>query len=288
MITRIFIGFLLIVSLLGLLYADEYFTGATAKWLPLQHIPAGGILFAASALIILPLLALELSRMLRSINPDAPGFVWTLSVALCAFIVGCEHLFHWVIIAWMAGNVLLLTLLPSLIAALSKKWFTALTGLGYWVLISVWIGWLPSYWIDMRSTLPAWALAWAVLTVKSGDIGAYFSGVALGNNRMAAWVSPKKSWEGLAGAIILSCLVGAGLTYALGQSILVGVAFGALAAFIGMLGDLAESILKREALAKDSGRILPGMGGVFDVMDSLLPTAPLALWLLTKSSAPVV
>ena len=288
MITRIFIGFLLIVSLLGLLYADEHFTGATAKWLPLQHIPAGGILFAASALIILPLLALELSRMLRAINPDAPGFVWTLTVALCAFIVGCEHLFHWVIIAWLAGNVLLLTLLPSLIAALSKKWFTALTGLGYWVLISVWIGWLPSYWIDMRSTLPAWALAWAVLTVKSGDIGAYFSGVALGKNRMAAWVSPKKSWEGLAGAIILSCLVGAGLTYALGQSILVGVAFGALAAFIGMLGDLAESILKREALAKDSGRILPGMGGVFDVMDSLLPTAPLALWLLTKSSAPVV
>ena len=288
MITRIFIGFLLIASLLGLLYANEHFTGATAKWLPMQHVPAGGILFAASALIILPLLALELSRMLRAINPDAPGFVWTLCVALCAFIVGCEHLFHWVIIAWLAGNVLLLTLLPALIAAFSKKWFTALTGFGYWVLISVWIGWLPSYWIDMRSTLPAWALAWAVLTVKSGDIGAYFSGVALGKNRMAAWVSPKKSWEGLAGAIILSCVVGAGLTYALGQSILVGVAFGALAAFIGMLGDLAESILKREALAKDSGRILPGMGGVFDVMDSLLATAPLAVWLLVKSSVPVV
>ncbi len=288
MITRIFIGFLLIASLLGLLYADEHFTGATAKWLPMQHVPAGGILFAASALIILPLLALELSRMLRAINPDAPGFVWTLCVALCAFIVGCEHLFHWVIVAWLAGNILLLTLLPSLIAAFSKKWFTALTGLGYWVLISVWIGWLPSYWIDMRSTLPAWALAWAVLTVKSGDIGAYFSGVALGKNRMAAWVSPKKSWEGLAGAVILSCVVGAGLTYALGQSLLVGVAFGALAAFIGMLGDLAESILKREALAKDSGRILPGMGGVFDVMDSLLATAPLAVWLLAKSSAPVV
>ena len=243
MITRIFIGFLLIASLLGLLYADEHFTGATAKWLPMQHIPAGGILFAASALIILPLLALELSRMLRAINPDAPGFVWTLCVALCAFIVGCEHLFHWVIVAWLAGNVLLLTLLPALIAALSKKWFTALTGLGYWVLISVWIGWLPSCWIDMRSTLPAWALAWAVLAVKSGDIGAYFSGVVLGKNRMAPWVSPKKSWEGLAGGIILSCVVGAALTNALGQSILVGVAFGALAAFIGMRGDLSVSIL---------------------------------------------
>ena len=288
MITRIFIGFLLIASLLGLLYADEHFTGAAEKWLPLQHVPKGGILFAASALIILPLLALELSRLLRAINPDAPGFVWTLSVALCAFIVGCAHLFQWIIVAWLASNVLLLTLLPSLIAALSKKWFAALTGLGYWVLISVWIGWLPSCWIDMRSTLPAWALAWAVLTVKSGDIGAYFSGVALGKNRMAAWVSPKKSWEGLAGGIFLSCVVGAALTNALGQSILVGVAFGALAAVVGMLGDLAESILKREALAKDSGRILPGMGGVFDVMDSLLPTAPLALWLLAKSSAPVV
>jgi len=73
MITRIFIGFLLIVSLLGLLYADEYFTGATAKWLPMQHVPAGGILFAASALIILPLLALELSRMLRAITRTLQG-----------------------------------------------------------------------------------------------------------------------------------------------------------------------------------------------------------------------
>ena len=127
-----------------------------------------------------------------------------------------------------------------------------------------------------------------MLTVKSGDIGAYFSGVALGKNRMAAWVSPKKSWEGLVGGIFLSCVVGAALTNARGQSILVGVAFGALAAVVGMLGDLAESILKREALAKDSGRILPGMGGVFDVRDSWLPTAPLALWLLAKSNAPVV
>ena len=73
MITRIFIGFLLIASLLGLLYADEHFTGAAAKWLPLQHVPKGGILFAASALIILPLLALELSRLLRAISLQPPG-----------------------------------------------------------------------------------------------------------------------------------------------------------------------------------------------------------------------
>ena len=78
MITRIFIGFLLIASLLGLLYADEHFTGVAVKWLPMQKVPAGGIVFAASALIILPLLALELSRMLRAINKDAPGFAWTL------------------------------------------------------------------------------------------------------------------------------------------------------------------------------------------------------------------
>ncbi|MSR33841.1 MAG: hypothetical protein EXS12_03440 [Phycisphaerales bacterium] len=288
MITRIFIGFLLIASLLGLLYADGHFTGATMEWLPQQRMPAGGVLFAASALIILPLLALELSRLLRAINAGAPGFAWTLCVALGAFVAGCAQQFQWTIVALVAGALLLIALVPAMFAATKKNWHAALTAFGYWVLISVWIGWLPSCWIDMRSTLPAWALAWAVLTVKSGDIGAYFSGVALGKNHIAAWVSPKKSWEGLVGGIILSCVVGAALTNALGQSILVGVAFGALAAFIGMLGDLAESILKREALAKDSGSILPGMGGMFDVMDSLLPTAPLALWLLAKSSAPVL
>ena len=288
MITRICIGFLLIASLLGLLYADQYFTGAVVAGLPNQHVPAGGILFAASALMILPLLALELSRLLRAIHAAAPGFAWTLLVAVGAFVCGSAQQFHWNMVAMVAASLLLITLAPSMIAATKKKWHAALTGLGYWVLISVWIGWLPACWIEVRSTLPAWALAWAVLTVKSGDIGAYFTGVVLGKNRMAAWVSPKKSWEGLVGGILLSCVIGATLTNALGQPILVGVLFGALAAFIGMLGDLAESILKREAMAKDSGSILPGMGGVFDVMDSLLPTAPLALWLLAKSSTPIL
>jgi CDP-diglyceride synthetase len=288
MFTRIFIGILLIGSLLGLIYADEHFTGAVVEWLPNQHIPAGGVLFAASALIILPLLSLELSRLLRAINTAAPKFAWTLSVALCAFVAGSTWQFQWNFVALVAGATLLLALAPAVLAATQKKWHAALTIFGYWVLISIWIGWLPACWIEVRSNIPAWALAWAVLTVKSGDIGAYFTGVAFGKNRMAAWVSPKKSWEGLAGGIILSCVVGAALTNALGQSILVGVAFGALAAFIGMLGDLSESILKREAQAKDSGRILPGMGGIFDVMDSLLPTAPLALWLLAKSSTPIL
>ncbi len=284
MLTRILIGILLIASLLGLLYADEQCTGAAVAWLPRQRVPAGGVLFAASALIILPLLALELSRLLRAINSQAPGFVWTACVALSAFIVGCALQFQWNVVAWVAANVLLCALIPTVVAALRKKWYAALTAFGYWILISVWIGWLPACWIEMRWQIPAWALAWAVLTVKSGDIGAYFAGVAFGKNRMAPWVSPKKSWEGLGGGILLSCVVGAALTNALGQPLVVGIAFGALATFVGMLGDLAESILKREALAKDSSQIVPGMGGVLDVMDSLLPTAPLALWLLAKSS----
>jgi len=94
------------------------------------------------------------------------------------------------------------------------------------------------------------------------------------------WISAAKTWEGFAGGAAASIAAGAWVGSQLPVGVWHGVAFGACAAVLGPFGDLSESILKRNAGAKDSGAWLPGMGGALDVFDSLLPTAPAALWLL--------
>lgn len=109
------------------------------------------------------------------------------------------------------------------------------------------------------------------------DTGAYFAGHALGRHKMAPLVSPGKTWEGFAGGV-LSSVAGALIARALflpALSILDCIALGAGAAALGPLGDLSESLLKRAVGAKDSGKILPGHGGMLDRIDALLFTAPL-------------
>jgi phosphatidate cytidylyltransferase len=105
---------------------------------------------------------------------------------------------------------------------------------------------------------------------------------------MIPWLSPAKSWEGLAGGVAFAAVVGALLAWWSGSledprdtvPPLLGAVAGAAFGVVGPFGDLAESLLKRSGGAKDSGRILPGMGGLFDVLDSPLLAGPVAWWLL--------
>jgi phosphatidate cytidylyltransferase len=123
-----------------------------------------------------------------------------------------------------------------------------------------------------------------VAVVKGGDIAAYLVGSAIGKNRMAPLLSPGKTWEGavasLAGSLAVAWAVlerwpGPLAARPWGGWAVFGIAVG----LAGMLGDLAESLIKREAGAKDSGGSLGGMGGVLDLVDSLLLAAPVA-WIL--------
>ena len=125
-----------------------------------------------------------------------------------------------------------------------------------------------------------------VAVVKGGDIAAYLVGSAIGRNRMAPLLSPGKTWEGalasLAGALLVAWLVFERWPQPVAARPWGGwPVFGLAVGLAGMLGDLAESLLKREAGLKDSGRSLGGMGGVLDLVDSLLLAAPVAwvLWL---------
>ena len=116
----------------------------------------------------------------------------------------------------------------------------------------------------------------------ANDIGGYASGVLVGRHPMAPSISPKKSWEGLAGSFALCMVVGAGTVfYLLHGSLLAGLAVGAGAAATATIGDLSESLIKRDLGIKDMGNLLPGHGGIMDRLDSLLPTAPAAFLLLS-------
>lgn len=133
---------------------------------------------------------------------------------------------------------------------------------------------------------PARVIVFVLVTVAS-DIGGYAVGVLLGRHPMAPSVSPKKSWEGLAGSAVAALLAGVlGVVLLLGGTWWAGVVVGAAVLVTATLGDLAESLLKRDLGIKDMGSLLPGHGGVMDRLDSLLPTAPV-VYLLLAALVPV-
>ena len=124
-------------------------------------------------------------------------------------------------------------------------------------------------------------------TVACSDIGGYAAGVLAGKHPMAPTISPKKSWEGFAGSV--TACVGGGLifvTVLLHAGWWQGVLFGLAVVCSATIGDLGESMVKRDLGIKDMGTLLPGHGGLMDRLDSLLPTAAVAWFLLTKLVPP--
>jgi len=120
-----------------------------------------------------------------------------------------------------------------------------------------------------------------IAVVVCSDVGGYAAGVLFGRHPMAPSVSPKKSWEGFAGSLTACAVAGAVLFPTLfGASPLLGVVYGLAVVAAATLGDLGESMVKRDIGIKDMGTLLPGHGGIMDRLDSLLPTAPVAYVLL--------
>ena len=128
------------------------------------------------------------------------------------------------------------------------------------------------------------ALALAIFVPKCGDIGAYFAGRFLGRHPMAPVLSPKKTWEGAAGGLGASVAAAIAIdrtgSAPVLSSLWAEIGFGLTVAIAGMLGDLAESLIKRDCRQKDASQVLPGFGGVLDVVDAIVFAAPVAYcWL---------
>lgn len=159
---------------------------------------------------------------------------------------------------------------------------TALFGIFY-------VSWLFSFLIKLRflrgPSLPGgeWLVALLLLTTKAGDIGAYAVGSLLGRHRLISRVSPSKTWEGTIGGLAFSVTAALAL-----QPVFSGIPvrhlliLGLLLGVAGQLGDLSESLIKRDCQVKDSGALLPGMGGILDVLDSLLFTSPICYFYIRK------
>ena len=138
------------------------------------------------------------------------------------------------------------------------------------------MGWLSE---DVYTPLQGvYYLAIFVFTIKLTDICAFFTGKYLGRHRLISSISPGKTVEGLIGGLtggIITCVILCRMTGTL-NNLSLAVLLGTVLAGLGQLGDLAESIFKRDAKEKDSSDSVPGFGGLLDVFDSLLVAAPLA------------
>ncbi|MBI2516793.1 MAG: CDP-archaeol synthase [Opitutae bacterium] len=123
---------------------------------------------------------------------------------------------------------------------------------------------------------------WVVAVSKFCDVGALLTGLAIGRHKMAPNISPKKTWEGAVGGVFTSALVGAAINYFVGDLLPEKLTFvtagivGAVLAVTTIVSDLIESAMKRRADIKDTGALIPGIGGAFDLTDSLILTAPVA------------
>ncbi|WP_029135704.1 phosphatidate cytidylyltransferase [Nakamurella lactea] len=126
-----------------------------------------------------------------------------------------------------------------------------------------------------------------LIVVVASDTGGYAAGALLGKHPMAPTISPKKSWEGFAGSAAAAMIGGAlSVSLMLDHPWWQGVVIGAVLTVVAVIGDLAESLIKRDLGVKDMGDLLPGHGGVMDRLDSLLPSAVVS-WALLHLFVPI-
>lgn len=276
---RLIFGPVMIAGLLGLFWLDAYLERQLPDW------PAG-VALAAAAAVLLPLGAIEFAALIQAKGVAVNKAIAALGTVAAAWAVYCPQ----------PSPVLAVVVAAVCVAALvfhirKAELAGAMAAAGGTLLIVTVLGVMGGFFLAMRHDHSAYAVLAVMLITKSGDIGAYFTGRAIGKHKLIPFLSPKKTWEGLAGAVGLAVLVSLGAAwlakhydigvYPLGLAAACGAAF----ALIGHAGDLMMSLFKRDAGVKDSGSTIPGFGGVLDVIDSPLLVAPVAYWLLRLAAS---
>ncbi|WP_397449439.1 phosphatidate cytidylyltransferase [Pseudomonas sp. NA-150] len=240
-----------------------------------------GASFALFIGVVVTLGAWEWAR-LAGFQAQVARVVYAAVIAVLLFLMYLlPDLAPWVLGAsvlwWMAATFLVLTYPQS-----SERWASAASKLviGLLILLPAWQGLV----LIKQWELGNWLILAVMVLVWGADIGAYFSGKAFGKRKLAAKVSPGKSWEGLFGGLIASLVITAivGLFRGWSSSQLVfGLLGASVVVLISVVGDLTESMFKRQSGIKDSSNLLPGHGGVLDRIDSLtaaIPVFAVLLW----------
>jgi phosphatidate cytidylyltransferase len=282
-IHRLFASFVIISLLIGIGFLEHrasipglyffplgclFLIGASAELVQLMEARGmkvhRAVVYGGNLLILAgswaPILRLHFSPTPGAgINPDVQAFG---SCVLVCLAIGLLAAFYCAMRCFQRPGDAMLTLAATMFAL-------------------VYLGVTFSFLAQLRFVWDMGALASLILVVKLGDTGAYFVGKSIGRHKMTPVLSPGKTWEGTVGAIIASGLGGwlSSLWLAPDASA-TGcwrwLLYGVLLGMAGIFGDLAESLLKRDAGVKNSSSWMPGLGGLLDVLDSLLLTAPVA------------
>ncbi|MCE9591238.1 MAG: phosphatidate cytidylyltransferase [Planctomycetes bacterium] len=311
---RLIFGPLMLAALVLILFLDNSLglvdlTGTWAQrfFMGKPYLPAG-LLMLAVFIVLIVLTAREMCAIMRAKGMDADPFIVALSG-----VTGCVLIYIIPLkINSQATTAIVATLMSVLflLAIVKNNWLKrdpkgAVMTAGITMFSFVYMGILPGFYVAIRRWHDAWVVAAILLIVKCCDIGAYFTGRAIGRHKLIPWLSPGKTWEGLFGGVLLSAVVATGLAalgnhlgvevrgldkdspraavqliFPLWAAFLSGAAMGAL----GQFGDLIASMFKRDAGIKDSGSAVPGFGGLLDIIDSPIVVAPLAYWLLVLAA----
>lgn len=222
----------------------------------------------------------ELSRALRASGRRVdlvPQLLAGSVLVVSAYFV--DLWLHWVVLFAAVAVVLVWRLLAQMVAQDGRTYGDVVHDVLAVGLVQLYVPFLASLAIVLlrQDGGEWWVLAFIIVVVAS-DTGAYASGLAFGKHPMAPRISPKKTWEGFAGAALAALAAGALLAvFMLGLPWWAGLIFGVIVLGTATAGDLGESMLKRDLGIKDMSSWLPGHGGVLDRLDSILPSAVAAL-----------
>ena len=296
---RLMLGFTIGIALLAMFYFDQ---SLSRGWPARTWSFPPGMLMAITLSLFIPFAVREMQQLLGRGHVRISMRVCIAGALLCMLWPWLEILSEMLLTHSQGVDPLAITiaswfhtvkphyLVPTVLAAAmfgafvmhsrDEKIEGAIASAGGSLLAIVYLGVLPGFFLPIRLTHSAGMVVSVLLMVKSADIGAYAVGRLIGRHKLIAWLSPGKTVEGFFGGLLLAAVVGGVLThysveFCWWQGVLAGIVLGA----VGQVGDLLESLLKRDAGVKDSGQ-LPGFGGILDLIDSPLLAAPVAYWIL--------
>jgi phosphatidate cytidylyltransferase len=275
---RLIFGSIMVILFTALVFIDDRF-GWTFKWQQTEFLIRGNILLALLILLSVPA-QMEMTVLARNVGSRIfPAVTIPSSILFGAmwyfsqFAPNKDRFLFLYVIVISAFTLLSLFIYQARIIGTSGT----ILNLGGNLLAILYLGFLSSFVLGIQIQFGFREVLIYIFTVKCADTGAYTFGRLYGKRRFSPNISPKKTWEGFWGGILFGIIAAIGFSIGFGimkwfQAIVFGVVFG----FLGQMADLAESMLKRDADTKDSSSHLPGFGGILDVIDSPLGTAPAA------------
>jgi phosphatidate cytidylyltransferase len=274
---RLLFGAIMIVVFVGLVLLDGHLDGSLSKTVPDKPVQA--MIFT----VLIALLAIPAQFELGNLIKQTGAYLFK-SISIVASILLATSFFWAQFTDTHRFFTLYLLLVPAfsfltLFVAQALKFGTegTIRNVSVSFFSIMYLGFLCLFILGIRILWGPWILLTFIFTVKGSDIGAYTLGRLFGKHKMCPAISPGKTWEGLAGAAVFGAVVAFGFSYFCDiMSCMQAIGFGALFGVLGQMGDLAESMIKRDAASKDSSASIPGFGGLLDVIDSPLATAPLA------------